>query len=133
MEELTKQCLALSNKQKMKLISMLRNSLVKKDAKKRFDLLHKAANDILGKEVLMRKRDFDLVLGRKVLAYRMRQEGFSYWTIARCLQRDHSTVVYMVKVFKEALELKFKEDTALLQAFELKVKEYEKEIPTEVV
>ena len=76
MEELEKQCLDLSNKQKMRLISLLRNSLVKKDAKKRFDLLHKAANDILGKEVLIRKKDFDLVLGRRVIAYKMRQEGF---------------------------------------------------------
>ena len=78
MNELTRQCLDLTKKNRKRLIKILEDSLIEKeDDGSRFHILLSVAEDIVGKGILSRLRDLNLVVGRRMIAYQMRQEGYT--------------------------------------------------------
>lgn len=131
MTELTRRCLDLSKASKEKLIKVLTASLAeeeREDDGSRFSLLYKAATDICGQGILSSRRDLNLVIGRRMIAYKMREEGYSLTTIGRYMIRHHASVLHQVRMMEDALSMKFDYDIALWELFNQKVAEYEKKV-----
>lgn len=104
MTELTRRCLELSLKERTRLINILQDSLVEKeDDGSRFSVIYKAATKVCGQGILTGARDFRLVMGRRMIAYQMRKEGYSYMSIGRHLVRHHASVIHMVKMMEDIL------------------------------
>ena len=56
---------------------------------------------------------------RRFVSWKMRQEGYTFYDIARALDVDHSTVHHYVRCMKEELDLPsvFRNDLGLYQSF----------------
>lgn len=131
MKELTRRCLDLSKASKEKLIKVLTASLAdeeREDDGSRFSILYKAATDICGQGILSSRRDLNLVIGRRMIAYKMREEGYSLTNIGRHMIRHHTSVLHQVRMMEDALAMKFDYDIALWELFNQKVAEYEKKV-----
>lgn len=104
MTELTRRCLELSLKERTRLINILQESLSEReDDGSRFSVIYKAATRVCGQGILTGARDFRLVMGRRMIAYQMRKEGYSYMSIGRHLVRHHASVIHMVKMMEDIL------------------------------
>ena len=104
MTELTRRCLELSLKERTRLINILQESLSEReDDGSRFSVIYKAATKVCGQGILTGARDFRLVMGRRMIAYQMRKEGYSYMSIGRLLVRHHASVIHMVKMMEDIL------------------------------
>lgn len=128
MNELTRRCLYLKKKDRQKLIRNLTESLEeeeKVDDGSRFATLYKAATDVCGHGILTSSRDFNLVMGRRMIAYQMRQDGFSLMTIGKRLIKHHASVLHMVRMMEDAFTFKFKEELKYWDKFQQKIKEYD--------
>ena len=95
--------MSLPSKTKVRLISMLRDSLEVRDCGKTFGMLHDAIVKVVGHEVVSKSRKRELVIGRTILAHACALEGWSEHTIGNLLQRDHSTINILKKEMREWL------------------------------
>jgi chromosomal replication initiation ATPase DnaA len=130
MTELTRQCLNLSKANKERLIKVLTESLAndeREDDGSRFSLLYKAATDVCGQGILTSRRDLNLVMGRRMIAYKMRQEGYSFMTIGKHMIRHHTSIIHSVRMMEDALHMQFSYECALWYLFNQRVNEYEYE------
>lgn len=126
MTELTRRCLSLSKSQREKLIKKLQESLnEREDDGSRFATLLKAATDVCGQGILSSSRDFDHVMGRRMIAYQMRSEGYSFPSIGRHMVRHHASVIHMVKMMEDALHFQFNLEMEYWNKFQQKIKEYD--------
>lgn len=126
MTELTRRCLSLSKSQREKLIKKLQESLnEREDDGSRFATLLKAATEICGQGILSSSRDFNLVMGRRMIAYQMRSEGYSYPSIGKKLIRNHAAVIHMVRMMEDALHFQFNLEMGYWNLFQQKIKEYD--------
>jgi hypothetical protein len=105
MTELMQQCLLLPTDEKQALMSFLCCSLDKeqKDASSRFFALYKAATSIVGDGILTDSKMRELVIGRMLIVYQMRQEGYTLQVIGKHLGRNHSSVYNLEKRMEDAL------------------------------
>jgi chromosomal replication initiation ATPase DnaA len=134
MNELTRQCLDLTKKNRKRLIKILEDSLIEKeDDGGRFHILLSIAEDIVGKGILSRFRDLNLVIGRRMIAYQMRQEGYSLMAIGKKLIRHHSSVMHMIRMMEDAIKFQFRPELTYWEEFQQKLQEYEKEISSQMV
>ena len=128
MNRLTRECLILPKIDRIRLINILKESLdEREDENSRFNLLLKAATDVCGEGILTGSRDFNLVMGRRLIAYKMRQEGYSLMAIGRKLARHHASVLHMVQMMEDVIHYEFKE-IRYWNAFQAKLEEYETHI-----
>lgn len=126
MTELTRKCLSLSKSQRERLIKRLQESLnEREDNGSRFATLLKAATDVCGQGVLSSSRDFNLVMGRRMIAYQMRSEGYSFPSIGRQMVRHHASVIHMVRMMEDALHFQFDLEVGYWNMFKQKTKEYD--------
>lgn len=130
MNEITRRCLYLSREDKQRLIRVLTESLEeeeKEDDGSRFATLYKAATEICGHGILTRSRDFNLVMGRRMIAYKMRKEGYSLLTIGKKLIRHHASIIHMIRMMEEVFEYQncFQLEMAYWGEFNKKITEYE--------
>lgn len=128
MTELTRKCLDLSKQNKERLIRILTESLEEdelEDDGSRFAMLYKAATEICGQGILTSSRDFNLVMGRRMIAYQMRLEGYSLMTIGKRLIRHHASIIHMVRMMEDAFTFKFKDELRYWDKFQQKIKEYD--------
>ena len=128
MNELTRRCLYLKKEDRQKLIRILTESLEeeeKEDDGSRFATLYKAATDVCGHGILTSSRDFNLVMGRRMIAYQMRQDGFSLMAIGKRHIKHHASVLHMVRMMEDAFTFKFKEELRYWDKFQQKIKEYD--------
>ena len=126
MTELTRRCLSLSKSQREILIKRLQESLVEKeDDGSRFATLLKAATDVCGQGVLSSSRDFNLVMGRRMIAYQMRSEGYSFPSIGKMMVRHHASVIHMVRMMEDALHYQFDLEVGYWNMFQQKIEEYD--------
>jgi hypothetical protein len=128
MNELTRRCLYLSKSDKQRLIRILSESLEeeeKVDDGSRFAILYKAATDVCGQGILTSSRDFNLVMGRRMIAYQMRLEGYSLMTIGKRLIRHHASIIHMVRMMEDALRFQFNLEMGYWNLFQDKIKEYD--------
>ena len=126
MTELTRRCLSLSKSQREKLIKKLQESLnEREDDGSRFAVLLKAATEVCGQGILSSSRDFNLVMGRRMIAYQMRLEGYSLMTIGKRLIRHHASIIHMVRMMEDALHFQFNLEMEYWNKFQQKIKEYD--------
>lgn len=126
MTELTRRCLELSLKERTRLINVLQESLnEREDDGSRFSELYKAATDVCGHGILTSLRDFNLVMGRRMIAYQMRLEGYSLMTIGKRLIRHHASIIHMVRMMEDALHFQFNLEMEYWNKFQQKIKEYD--------
>lgn len=126
MTELTRRCLSLSKSQREKLINKLQESLnEREDDGSRFATLLKAATEICGQGILSSSRDFNLVMGRRMIAYQMRSEGYSFPSIGKMMVRHHASVIHMVRMMEDALHFQFNLEMEYWNKFQQKIKEYD--------
>ena len=126
MTELTRRCLSLSRSQREKLIKKLQESLnEREDDGSRFATLLKAATDVCGKGILSSSRDFNLVMGRRMIAYQMRSEGYSFPNIGKMMVRHHASIIHMVRMMEDAFHFQFNLEMGYWNLFQQKIKEYD--------
>ena len=132
---LTQKCLALPIGKKARLARTLLKSLkiIKSKEDEKFNVYYKIAADMCGDGILTRKKDFNLVMGRRIISYKMRLDGFSFPVIARCLKKNSASIQLHVKRMNEAFELGIKKELKYWYDFIQKVEEYEKELESNVV
>ena len=128
MTDLTRKCLYLSRQDKKRLIKILTESLdeeERQDDGSRFAILYKAATDVCGQGILTSSRDFNLVMGRRMIAYQMRKEGYSLLTIGRRLIRHHASVIHMLKMMDDVMTFNFPLEMGYWNLFQQKIREYD--------
>lgn len=126
MTELTRRCLSLSKSQREKLIKRLQESLnEREDDGSRFAVLLKAATEVCGQGILSSSRDFNLVMGRRMIAYQMRSEGYSFPSIGRHMVRHHASVIHMVRMMEDVIRFQFSLEIGFWNMFQQKIKEYD--------
>ena len=125
MNRLTRECLILPKAERIRLINILKESLdEREETGSRFDVLYKAATAVCGEGILTAARDFPLVMGRRLIAYQMRQEGYSLCAIGKKLAKHHASVHHMTKMMEDVINYKFNE-IRYWNAFQEKLKEYD--------
>ena len=127
MTELTRRCLYLPKPDRQRLIRILTESLEeeREDDGSRFAILYKAATDVCGQGILTSSRDFNLVMGRRMIAYQMKLEGYSFVTIGKRLMIHHASVIHMVRMMCDTMVFRFKDEMEYWNKFQEKLKEYE--------
>lgn len=129
MNELTRKCLLLPDGAKLRLISILNASMedTPENDGSRFTLLYKAAQEVVGKGILTNCRFRQVVIGRAMIVYQMRTEGFTLKTIGRHLVRHHAAVYHLQKKMEDVIEYPnlFPLEMDLWKRFQEKIKEYE--------
>lgn len=129
MNELTRQCLMLPEWEKVRLINNLKASMVEEPevGQGRFSVLYKAATDIVGKGILSSSRLREKVVGRMMIVYQMRTEGYSLMEIGRHLVRHHASVYQLQRKMEDVLKYPkmFSDETRMWNEFQEKIKEYE--------
>lgn len=126
MTELTRRCLSLSKSQREKLIKKLQESLnEREDDGSRFATLLNAATEVCGQGILSSSRDFNLVMGRRMIAYQMRSEGYSFPSIGKMMVRHHASIIHMVRMMEDALHFQFNLEMEYWNKFQQKIKEYD--------
>lgn len=128
MTELTRRCLYLPKPDRQRLIRILKESLEeeeREDDGSRFAILYKAATDVCGQGILTSSRDFNLAMGRRMIAYQMKLEGYSFVTIGKRLMRHHASVIHMVRMMCDTMTFRFKDEMEYWNKFQEKLKEYE--------
>lgn len=126
MTELTRRCLSLSKSQREKLIKRLQDSLnEREDDGSRFATLLKAATEVCGQGIISSSRDFNLVMGRRMIAYQMRCEGYSFPSIGKMMERHHASIIHMVRMMEDALHFQFNLEMGYWYIFQQKILEYD--------
>lgn len=126
MTELTRRCLSLSKSQRERLIKKLQESLnEREDDGSRFATLLKAATDVCGQGILSSSRDFNLVMGRRMIAYQMRSEGYSFPSIGKMMIRHHASIIHMVRMMEDAIRFQFNLEMGYWYMFQQKILEYD--------
>lgn len=95
MTELTKQCLALNRQSRKYLIKVLQNSLeipVLENINSRFDFLYQIALGIMGDKILSKTQERKAVIGRRLIAYQMKLDGYSFSAIGRKMGFDRTSI-----------------------------------------
>lgn len=128
MTELTKQCLALSRKERARLAKILQASVDRPDPTdtKRFNELLRIVEQMLGKGIISPSKSYNLCLGRRMIAYQMVAEGYSYSSIGRMMNRSHATVMYMCNMMDDAIKFYFRPDITLWNRFKETLNNYDK-------
>lgn len=129
MNELTRQCLMLPDWEKIRLINNLKASMVEEPqtGQGRFSVLYKAATDIVGKGILSSSRLREKVVGRMMIVYQMRAEGYSLEAIGRYLIRHHTSVYQLQRKMEDVLKYPkmFSTEIMMWNEFQEKIKKYE--------
>lgn len=128
MTELTRRCLDLSRQNKQRLIRILTESLETEELENdgsRFATLYKAATEVCGHGILTGSRNFNLVMGRRMIAYQMRKEGYTYTTIGKHMIRHHAAIMHMVKMMEDALSFQFELEVSYWTLFQQKIRDYD--------
>lgn len=93
----------------------------------RFSVLYRAATDMVGKGILSSSRRRELVVGRMMIVYQMRTEGYTLKAIGRYLIRHHASVYQLQLRMEDVLKYPkiFSDEIRMWKEFQEKIKEYE--------
>jgi hypothetical protein len=115
--------------EKVRLINDLKISMEEdpQTGQGRFSVLYRAATDIVGKGILSSSRLREKVIGRMMIVYQLRTEGYSLKAIGRYLVRHHASVYQLQRKMEDVLKYPkmFSEETRMWKEFQEKIKEYE--------
>lgn len=126
MTEIIKRCMSLSYEQRKELLLFLQDS-VAEDGYERFKALCRIAKDVVGDGILSNSREFNCVMGRRMIAYQMRKEGCSLTFIGKCLNKNHATILHMTRSMDDILQLPkmFKLEITYWNMFQKRISDYE--------
>ena len=129
MTELVDRCLALHKDARARLIDILKDSLTIKERMNihcRYYQLLRVATEILGHGIDSKCRDASCVIGRMLIIYKMRQEGYSSTQIGMVLERSHASVLNLERKMEDAFNYPevFKIEIAYWNMFTQKLKDY---------
>ena len=129
MTDLINQCLALHKDARARLADILKDSLNKKELMNincRFHQLLRVATELLGFGIDSKCRDASCVIGRMLIVYKMRQEGYSTTQIGIVLGRSHSSVIHLERKMEDVFMYPdaFKIEIAYWNMFVQTLKEY---------
>lgn len=115
--------------EKVRLINDLKISMEEdpQTGQGRFSVLYKAATDIVGKGILSSSRKREAVIGRMMIVYQMRTEGYSLEAIGRYLIRHHTSVYQLQRKMEDVLKYPkmYSDENRMWDEFQEKIKEYE--------
>ena len=121
MDKIIQELLALPIEQRKSIIVVLKNSLVErgKNLEERFKTMKRAAEKLIGEDILTDNRKGLAVFGRRMVACAMRMEGFSLHAVGSKLKRDHSTICVLQKGMQDILDYPyaFKAEIKMWNAF----------------
>ena len=123
---LTRSALKLPSAKKRELISLLSQSIESEEhavsEKDRYRYVKSVVESVLGRKI-DKGRHHEDVISRMYIAYTLRNDGYSYSTIARLIDKNHSTVFYMVRKVKDMLSLPavYRNEVELFKAFKSKL------------
>ena len=126
MNEIIGKCLRLPKKERARLAELLKESLNEKaNAPKRFRELLIVASNILGKGIDSKCRDTSCVIGRMLITYKMRDEGYSLNQIGIMMGRHHSTILHLERMMEDVFRYPdcFKNELAYWNVFIKALKE----------
>ena len=85
----------------------------------RFPFVLACAELAAGKR-LTKERSKENTMLRAFVAYRLREEGYTYFDIGKMLQRDHSTVVHLCRLMRDMLSVPnaYRKELEAFQEFE---------------
>ena len=102
---LIRRCVGLPKEEKLYLIRQMQNTMMdeREDDGTRFHQLYKAATAVVGGGILSDSKIRSAVIGRKMIIYKMLEEGYTYDFISKCMNRDRSSVRHLRKHMDDAL------------------------------
>ena len=126
MTEIINKCLRLPIEQRKELIFLLKESIADGNYK-RFRILLKLATEVVGEGILSNSREFNCLMGRRMVAYQMRQEGCSLYQIGKFMKKDHATIHHTLTVMEDILQYptSFKVELHYWKEFQKKLQDYE--------
>lgn len=85
----------------------------------RFPVVMSAAEQATGRR-LSRERSKDNTTFRALVAYKLREEGYTYSDIGKMLQRDHSTVMHLCNIMRDMLSvpMAYQDEMKMYREFE---------------
>lgn len=126
MNDIVKQCLAMSRENREHLIVILKESLKDKpESKHRFNHLLECATMIVGDGILSDSRTIHCVIGRQMIAYQMHIEGYGWSEIGRLMGRNHATIINLARRIQGAFRYPdyFRMENALWKEFQRLIKQ----------
>ena len=91
----------------------------------RFNDLLRIAERILGGGIMTESKSYNNTLGRRLIAYQMSKEGYSYSSIGRKLNRSHSSVIHMCDMMEDAIKFAFRPEMTVWNRFQEIIKNYD--------
>lgn len=127
MKELISKCLQLPKGERERLISLLHDSLKqKKDVGARYNDLLRIATSVLGSGIDTKCRDTSCVIGRMLITYKMRAEGYTLMQIGNMLGRHHASILHLERMMEDVFRYPecFKIELAYWNMFIKELKEH---------
>lgn len=125
---LIRECLELRQDHKKRLIDILQDSMkIDESDDSRFQTLLTIAKELCGCGILTATIEPKSSLGRNMIAYQLRKEGYSSTHIGRLLKRNHSTVCAMIAKINDLIEYPnvFVDEETIWNKFQEKLKEHD--------
>lgn len=106
-DKLIRRCIALPKDEKLILIKHLQSTMMdeREDDGSRFHTLFQAATKIVGGGIISDSKLKKPVIGRMLISYKMREEGYSYKTIGKYLKRSRGSIRKLWNNMDDALSL----------------------------
>ena len=106
-DKLIRRCIALPKEEKLILIKHLQCTMMdeREDDGSRFQTLFQAATKIVGGGIVSESKLKKPVIGRMLISYKMREEGYSYKTIGKYLKRSRGSIRKLWNNMDDALSL----------------------------
>lgn len=115
-EALLKMIRALSSSDKKELIELLHGLLAIDNfpvvlIEDRYKQLLEAAESTFGRK-MQKGRNINDVMMRRFIAYKLREDGYTYSQISRVMGKDHSTIIHLIYQMEDYFSLPemYKED-----------------------
>lgn len=125
---LIRECLGLRQEHKKRLIDILQDSMKMDESDdSRFQTLLKIATELCGTGIMTRTVEHMSSLGRNMIAYQLRKEGYGSSHIGRLLKRNHSTVCAMIAKINDLIEYPdvFVDEEVIWNEFQKRLKEHD--------
>lgn len=93
----------LTNEERVDLAKRILEDTPVPDVVKRFAVILPIAEDIVGRK-MGNSRDSDNVTIRRMVAYRLKEEGFRHYHIGQAMGVNHSTVLHYIRTMEDAFD-----------------------------
>lgn len=126
MTEITRKCLQLHRKDRIRLIHILSSSLNEAIlTDERFHAVLDVATKMMGKGIISTCREYKLVLARRMIAYQLHKEKYSWSSIGRMMLKSHSAIIHMSNMMEDSIKFQLHPEYDIWLEFEKRLKEHD--------